>query len=326
MAAKIVTGLPVALLVDNARNGRGAENAELLAAIEELGFWGVSIPDHIVHAGESMVGHGEAGAGRATWRYADPFAMLGWLAASTRRLRIMPRVLVMPYRQPFATAHALATIDSLSGGRLVFCPGVGSDREEFETFRIPRSERGRIGDEYLDIVLALWSGEPASHRGERYAFEDVRLVNETLQKPRPPIWVGGSSEASLRRALRIGDGWTPTCYRYSDPSATVSVRDLRRHVAWSSAECAKQKRPPLEYAVSSAPPLVFLERSKRGKPRRRAEIDFFTCEGTPGELREEFLAFKDAGATAYVVNFPPASAAAYREGAEIFMREIAPAL
>jgi probable F420-dependent oxidoreductase len=325
MAAKIVTGLPVALLIENARSGRSAENAELIGEIEELGFWGVSIPDHIVHAGESMTGHGD-GAGRPTWRYADPFAMLGWLAASTRTLRIMPRVLVMPYRQPFATAHALATIDSLSGGRLLFCPGAGSDREEFELMRIPRNERGRITDEYLDIVLALWGGETASHAGERYAFENVRLVNETLQRPRPPIWVGGSSPAALRRALRIGDGWTPTCYRYQQADGAISARALREQVAWSAAQRKADKKPPLEYAVSSAPPLRFLERSARGRPRQRAEIQYFTCEGTIGELREEFLAFKDAGATSYVVNFPPASAAAYLDGARTFMREIATAL
>jgi probable F420-dependent oxidoreductase len=322
MGARIVTGLPIAVMTENARSGRADDNFRLLEAIEALGFWGVSLPDHILHPGESLTGHG--GAANAGWRYADPFALLGYLAAATRRVRIMPRVLVIPYRQPFATAHALATIDSLSGGRLVFCPGVGSDEQEFSAMGIALSRRGRITDEYLDIIFGLWNGRPMSYEGEFYRFGDVSLVNEVLQKPRPPVWVGGNSDAALARAVRIADCWTPSCYRYANVG--LSAADLRETAARANRARSAAGKPPLDFAVSSSPPLTFLAKSERAQTLRREQVECFTCRGTVDELRTEFLAYKEAGATDYVVNFPPASVEQFLAGARLFMGEIAPGL
>lgn len=333
---KLVTGIPIALFISDARQGKKSTIEKVVREIEELGFWGISMPDHILHPGLSLTGH--TVNENPGWRYADPQTMLGYLAAITERVKIMPRVLVLPYRQPFSTAHGLATIDSLSGGRLVFCPGVGSDVEEFKVMGLPRNKRGKMTDEYLEIMYRLWANERASFSGEFYSFEDVSLVVRPVQQPRPTVWVGGSSKASLARAVRAGEGWTPTCFAYptaqnqagekasGSQSSSVSTRRLAELKSWADEERAKAGQPPLEYAVSSAPPLNFLPKSARSRRRPVSEIEFFSCEGTVDEIRDEFLAYKEAGATSYVTNFMPTTPEAYLEGARLFMKEIAPAL
>ncbi len=297
------------------------------------------MPDHIFHPGLSLTGH--TVNENPGWRYADPQAMLGYLASITNRVKIMPRVLVLPYRQPFSVAHGMATIDSLSGGRLVFCPGVGADFEEFNVMRLPRNKRGKMTDEYLEIMYRLWASDSASFSGEFYNFQDVSLVVRPVQQPRPTVWVGGSSEASLARAIRSGDGWTPTNFAYPTmkdssgkreggpagaQSSSVSTRRLTELKDWADKERAMVGKPPLEYAVSSAPPLNFLPKSARGSRMPISRIEFFSCEGTVDEIRDEFLAFKEAGATSYVTNFMPTTVETYLEGARTFMKEIAPAL
>jgi probable F420-dependent oxidoreductase len=118
--------------------------------------------------------------------------------------------MILPYRHPVLAAKMLATADVLSGGRLVVGVGVGWLEEEFAALGAPPFEaRGAASDEALEIVLKLWTGSPASHVGRFFRFDDIRCEPLPLQRPHPPIWVGGHSRAALRRAARYGDGWHP---------------------------------------------------------------------------------------------------------------------
>lgn len=140
----------------------------------------------------------------------EPLTTLAAVAARTNRLKFGPSVLVLPFRTPVVVAKELATIDYLSGGRLLPAVGVGVELpREFEASGVPFKERGRRTDEAIEIIRRLWLEEEVTFRGEFYRLERVSIFPKPVQTP-PPIWIGGKSEAALRRAGRRGDGWIPS--------------------------------------------------------------------------------------------------------------------
>ena len=168
----------------------------------------------------------------------DPFTTLGAMAARTSRIRLGPGVLLLPLRAPAAIAKAIATLDVLSDGRAVLGAGIGGEfPKEFEAAGVPHAERGRRADEALEAIRRLWTTAPAGLKGEFHRFDDVVMEPRPLQTPHPPIWVGGRSDAALRRAARFGDAWlayfvSPRRFRESldkivgqrDPLASTSLR------------------------------------------------------------------------------------------------------
>ena len=138
----------------------------------------------------------------------DPFTTLGAIAARTSRIRLGPGVLLVPLRPPALTAKAIATLDVLSSGRAVLGAGIGGEfPKEFELAGVPHAERGRRADEALEAIRRLWTTAPATFKGEHYRFENVVMEPRPVQSPHPPIWVGGRSDAALRRAAIFGDAW-----------------------------------------------------------------------------------------------------------------------
>ena len=173
----------------------GAGPAELLAAAQaadDAGFFYVAVCDHIA------IPRDKATTMSTTWYH--PVATLGWLAGQTRSVRIMTNVYVPAYRHPLETAKAFATLDHLSGGRVILGVGAGHVEGEFEALGISFAERGRITDAAIDRIIGAWSQEYVG---------DVGLAPRPAQQPRPPVWVGGSSKPALRRVAARGDGWIP---------------------------------------------------------------------------------------------------------------------
>jgi len=128
------------------------------------------------------------------------FSILGMVAGATERLRLVTSVLVLPYRNPVLTAKMVASLDVLSGGRVTLGVGAGWLKEEFEALNSPGFEaRGAVTDEWITIFKQLWSQSPASFDGRFYQYSDIRCEPFPVQKPHPPIWVGGHSRAALRR-------------------------------------------------------------------------------------------------------------------------------
>jgi len=163
---------------------------------EELGFAGVWVSDHIVHPASQEY---------PSPRLYDPLVTLTWAAAVTERIGLGTSVLVAPHHHPLEAANSLASLDSLSGGRLTVGVGVGWSAGEFAALGYDFENRGRRTDEILRIWRAVWTEDPVSFQGEHYAFDDVRV----LPKPAHPIplWVGGSGERAYRRAVEQGDGF-----------------------------------------------------------------------------------------------------------------------
>lgn len=135
---------------------------------------------------------------------------LAAVAARTSRLKFGPSVLVLPYRNPVVAAKELATIDYLSGGRLLPAVGVGVEiPKEFEASGVPFTERGRRTDEAIAILRRLWLEDEVTFHGEFYRLDRITIYPKPVQTP-PPIWIGGKSDAAKKRAGRLGDGWIPS--------------------------------------------------------------------------------------------------------------------
>ncbi len=180
-------------------------------AAERLGFATLWAGEHVV-----MVDHAEsrypyssdgqiAVPAGADWL--DPFVALSFAAAATRRIRVATGVLLLPEHNPVIVAKRAASLDALSGGRLVLGVGVGWSQEEFDALGIPFARRGPRANEYIEAMRVLWREDVASFAGEFVAFSGVRINPKPVHRRRIPIVVGGNSDAALRRVARVGDGW-----------------------------------------------------------------------------------------------------------------------
>ena len=158
---------------------------------ERLGFFGYGGGDHVAFGGPMP----------------DILTLLAAVAAVTTDLRLKTGVYVLPWRPPVQIASQIATVDRISGGRMVFGIGVGETEDEFRAFGVPMNERGRRTDETIDCLRLLWSGERVSYQGRHISLDNVRLQLTPVQAPLP-IYVGGRSDVALRRAAVRGDGYT----------------------------------------------------------------------------------------------------------------------
>jgi alkanesulfonate monooxygenase SsuD/methylene tetrahydromethanopterin reductase-like flavin-dependent oxidoreductase (luciferase family) len=170
-----------------------ARIAELAAAAEAAGWEGLFLWDHLSFAWGPPAG--------------DPWLLLAAAAHATERLRLGTHVTPVPRRRPHVLALTVATLDRLSGGRVVFGAGLGGNERELEAFgdEVDARVRGAMLDEGLELLRRLWSGDEVEHRGEHYRADRVTLGALPLQRPLP-IWVGGNAPRPLRRAARY-DGW-----------------------------------------------------------------------------------------------------------------------
>ena len=188
--------------------------AALAAGGEDLGFTYIGVADHIVVARriDSTYPYSETGSftGWESGECLEQLTLLGYLAAHTTAIRLLSSVMVVPHRNPVHTAKILSTIDNLSGGRLTVGCGVGWMREEFEAIGTPPFDnRGSVSDEYIRVFKELWTSDAPTFEGKYASFSDIVFSPQPVQKPHPPIWIGGESPAALRRAARLGDAWYP---------------------------------------------------------------------------------------------------------------------
>jgi probable F420-dependent oxidoreductase len=194
------------------RDAGARELGAVARACDESGFAYVGVCDHV------GVPRDKAEAMGTTWY--EPIATLGWLAGITSRVRLLTHVFVLPYRHPLASAKAFATLDALSDGRAIIGVGAGHVEAEFERLGLDFSRRGAHLDESIDAVDALLRDEWADGvLGQR---------PRPVQSPRPPIWVGGSSPAAVRRAAERGDGWLPQGTTKADMPAAIESLLARR--------------------------------------------------------------------------------------------------
>jgi probable F420-dependent oxidoreductase len=178
---------------------------------EELGFDSVWATEHIIVGPEAADPYG---------RVYDPLITLGWIAGWTERIGLGTSIVLVPLHNPMHLAKEVATLQELSGGRFTLGVGMGWHRHEFEFMGVEFKGRGRRADEAIRLIRALWNGE-RDFEGEYWSFRDA--TSEPNPSPQPEIWVGGSSERAIRRALELGDVWHPS--RGSDPEHVRRVKE-----------------------------------------------------------------------------------------------------
>lgn len=178
-----------------------SELRRIAQACDDAGFFYLAVCDHV------CVPRDRASAMSTVWY--DVIATLGWLAAATTHARLLSYIYVAPYRHPLVTAKAFATLDALSGGRIIVGMGAGHLEGEFAALGVDFSRRGKLLDEAIDAVTQALLDEYPAHDGPAWKFNDVGQRPRPVQKPRPPLWVGGSTAGALKRAARRADGWLP---------------------------------------------------------------------------------------------------------------------
>jgi probable F420-dependent oxidoreductase len=169
--------------------------------LEAIGFDAVESSEHLALDATLVSDMG------AYWPHA--LASIAFFAGATERLRVNTSVLILPLYHPINLAKALATLDVLSGGRVMLSVGLGHGEGEFRAMGVSYAERGKIADEYLEAMQVLWTEDRPEFVGSHVSFDGIAFDPKPVQKPYPPIWIGGNSMAALRRAVRFGAGWRP---------------------------------------------------------------------------------------------------------------------
>lgn len=185
--------------------------AKIGQCAEDRGIDALWVPEHVVLFSdyESQYPYAEDGripSGPDTGML-EPFSTLSFLAAHTSTVRLGTAICLLPQRNPVYAAKEAANVDYLSGGRFDFGIGVGWLREEFEAVNVPWPNRGKRTDEYIEVMQALWGDDPSSFSGEFYDLPSCSMFPKPVQSPHPPLIIGGETDAAMRRAARVGQGW-----------------------------------------------------------------------------------------------------------------------
>ena len=284
---------------------------------EDLGFDSVWVSDHVVLPRQVESFYPYAADGVALFRpdepYYEPLATLNFLAGCTQRVRLGTHVLILAYRNPVLTAKMLATLDVLSGGRVILGAGVGWMEEEFlalglDTFH----ERGAVTDEYIQLYKELWTKDEPVFEGKYYQISGSGFQPKPVQKPHPPIWIGGHTGPAIRRAAKYGDGWMPIGLR---PPAILEPEELSEKIARLRTLTVQAGRPENAVYITFSTDVVF---DDSAGPSRRM------VTGIPEQIAADLRQYQDLGVQNFIMNFPAQETSEMRENMEKFSREVMP--
>ena len=181
---------------------------------EELGFESVLAGDHIVLPTDGTNQYPYTSDGSFSRPSSEPFletmTLLGYLAACTSRIKLGSTVIILPYRNPVVQAKMFASLDVLTGGRIICGVGVGWLEKEFQILGLDYHQRGAMTDEFLEIMQALWTQTNPEYKGKYYSIDGIQFEPKPVQQPSIPIWVGGHTKAALRRTAKYGSCWHTT--------------------------------------------------------------------------------------------------------------------
>ena len=255
---------------------------------DELGFHFMVTGDHILVPREISSPYPYTKGGEFPWsdsgEHLEQLTSLAFLAAVTERIRLVPSVMIVPYRNPLLAAKMLATLDVLSKGRLTLGVGVGWMEEEFIALDTPPfAERGAVTDEYITAFRELWTSDDPRFEGRYCRFSDIEFLPKPVQQPLP-IWVGGQSRRAIRRAAQLGDGWHPVG---AIPAATLEPEELAEDVAGLRRHAERAGREPSAIDVAIKAPLYD---PGAGGDRRR-------FSGEPSQILADIETYRAVGAT-----------------------------
>ena len=289
----------------------------LVARGEALGFSSVMIADHVVFPTvvNSKYPYTVSGVFPGQGDALEQLSLMAFVAGRTSRLRLVTSVMILPYRNPVFTAKTLATVDVLSRGRVTVGVGVGWLREEFEALAAADFDRrGAVSDEYLRIFKTLWTRSPASFEGEFYRFKDLQCLPLPVQKPHPPIWVGGHSRPAIRRAARLGDGWHPVG---ANPAVPLTPAELKASLDLLHRETESAGRDPSALTISFKAPVYDPATPVSGAARR-------PFIGSADQIMEDIAEYARLGVSELVFDFRSESLSESLDRMERFAATIKP--
>jgi probable F420-dependent oxidoreductase len=279
------------------------ENLSVLAATgEKLGFEVMWVNDHVVMplSIDSRYPYTDTGQFNEfgdTGDYLEQLTVLSFLASRTSTVKLLTSVMVVPYRDPVLTAKILATADVLSDGRVIVGCGAGWMREEFEALgRPPYERRGSVTEEYIRIFKNLWTEQEPSYAGRYASYSDIAFEPKPLQRPHPPIWVGGESMPALRRTARVGDAWFPIIDNPRNPLDTAER--FAGGVAQMRQVAEGEGRDPDTIEISFAINIYDDCREHTGRDGARR---VFT--GSAEQIASDIRAYKASGAKCVMFGF-----------------------
>jgi probable F420-dependent oxidoreductase len=282
-------------------NNQGIEDVQAIVRLatraEALGFDSVWASDHVFNVSYVYERIGDR-------PYYDPLTLLSYIAAVTERISLGTSVLVLPYHHPMRLTKTAATLDVMSGGRLILGVGVGVIEQELNAVGSPYEQRGAITDETIDIMRALWIQADPSHQGKRYQFSGMKFSPKPVQKPHIPLLIGGVSRAAIRRAARVGNGWHPTAL---PPEA------LRERLTYLEAQAQAAGRAMSDIPVSMSIPM------QGGRAGR------LTLGQEPKEMVQKLRGLANLGVETVVISPYAGDAQVMTQALEMVARDVIPA-
>lgn len=308
-------------------------------AAEQLSYDALWVHDYLVWTRELDRTHVSCGAIELVRddlppTFFESLTTLTYVAALTSTIRLGTAVLCVPYRNPILTGRQIANLDVLSNGRLILGVGVGARRstnnQDFEVLQIPRMDKYERAAEYVDVMRRMWTGEPVSYDGTFVSFPEIEVYPTPIQRPHPPIWVGGAGPRAIQMAAAWGDGWLP---------AWLTPEQYRERIAEIHAAAAGNDRayPPL--TIGNEVVACIAETDSAAVERSRAtlatltqgftvrsddDVRATTLIGSPGTIRRRIDAFVDAGVDHFELKFIYHSIGQLIEQLDLFSREVAP--
>jgi probable F420-dependent oxidoreductase len=314
---------------------------EVAKEAESLGYDSVWVHDHLTWSDEIHRTHISSGAdgseeGNQSPDFYEAITSLSYLAGIVHSVRLGIACVVVPCRNPLVAAKQIATLDVLSKGRLDIGVGIGSPStiksREYEVLGVDRKKRGRIADDHIRAMKAIWTSQPATYEGEFVSFKNAEICPKPYQKPHPPLWVGGWTEAAMKRAAALGDGWLPAwllpedvARRFNelkriaeglgrDPDAIHLGIEVYGCIDEDAAKARKDGFGTLAIGQSTFERFMSVE--------QLAEVSLI---GSPEEIRRRVKAYSEAGVSHFEIKFIYPSLERHSQMLRLFAREILPA-
>ncbi len=283
----------------------GARPEEIVRVAQKadaLGYDFLTVSEHIVMPTEMAAIMGP--------RFPDSFTGIAFLAGATKRIRVLTYILVLPYRNAVLLAKGVSTLDFMSGGRVILGTAAGHLEREFDILKVPYHERGAMTDEYLRAMKELWTADEPSFQGRYVQFDRIVFEPKPVQKPHPPVWIGGNTKAAMRRAANMGDGWLPWL---------IGRQQIPQCLEYIRQQPGFQKRNrPFDVVMPLATFQV--------EDYSHRELGKTIMPTTRDQIIEEVGLMKEAGVTGTLINVPRTkSADQFIEWLEWFAAEIFPA-
>ncbi len=286
------------VILPNYRHLAGVEAIkESALKAEVLGFDSVWTTDHLVVPNQYVDRFGAS--------IFEPLTALMYIAGATRRVRLGTSVIILGYRNPILVAKMVSTLDCLSGGRVIFGAAAGWMKEEFDILKVPFEERGDISDEYLKIMKTLWVSEAPAFQGRYFQFSGIKFLPQPVQKPHPPVWIGGNSKRAIRRAVELGDGWHPNY-----PNAEALKEGLQ-YLKQLSARRGRPNPPEITYRT----PAMVTDGPAEARP----------MFGGASKVIDDVHTYEGLGVSYLVLDFPGATLAEFLRNMESFAQKVIPA-